>query len=95
WFPRNRGLVVGLIVGGFGAGALLFTPIQTAYINPDNIAVNNTTKTFTDPDLLARVPKACLVLAATISCIQAFGLLMMREKAKDGKVGTFSNKDSL
>ncbi|KER34057.1 hypothetical protein T265_00235 [Opisthorchis viverrini] len=85
WFPRNRGLVVGLIVGGFGAGALLFTPIQTAYINPDNIAVNNTTKTFTDPDLLARVPKACLVLAATISCIQAFGLLMMREKAKDGK----------
>ncbi|KAG5443361.1 Monocarboxylate transporter 11 [Clonorchis sinensis] len=86
WFPRNRGLVVGLIVGGFGAGALLFTPIQTAFINPNNIAVNNVTKTFTDPDLLARVPKACLVLAATISCIQAFGLLMMRERVKEGKI---------
>ncbi|TGZ59182.1 hypothetical protein CRM22_009225 [Opisthorchis felineus] len=85
WFPRNRGLVVGLIVGGFGAGALLFTPIQTACINPNNIAVNNVTKTFTDPDLLARVPKACLVLAATISCIQAFGLLMMRERPKEDK----------
>ncbi|CAH8871585.1 unnamed protein product [Trichobilharzia szidati] len=40
WFPQRRGLVVGLIVGGFGLGSLVFTPIQTKYINPSNIKVD-------------------------------------------------------
>ncbi|VDP71527.1 unnamed protein product [Echinostoma caproni] len=43
WFPNRRGLVVGMIVGGFGLGALIFTPIQTAFINPNNVKVDNVT----------------------------------------------------
>ena len=39
WFPRSKGLVIGFIVGGFGLGSMLVTPIQTDYLNPDNIAV--------------------------------------------------------
>ncbi|OON23903.1 Tat pathway signal sequence domain protein, partial [Opisthorchis viverrini] len=37
WFPNRRGLIVGLVLGGFGAGALLFTPVQTGFINPANL----------------------------------------------------------
>ncbi|KER34055.1 LOW QUALITY PROTEIN: hypothetical protein T265_12494 [Opisthorchis viverrini] len=44
WFPSRRGLVMGLILSGFGAGALVFTPIQTGYINPANLKINTTTR---------------------------------------------------
>lgn len=33
WFPDKRGLAGGLIVGGFGGGAVLFAPIFTAVMN--------------------------------------------------------------
>ncbi|KAF7260965.1 hypothetical protein EG68_01502 [Paragonimus skrjabini miyazakii] len=51
WFPARRGLVVGLIVGGFGLGPLIFAPIQKAFINPENVKVNEETKQFTDDKL--------------------------------------------
>ncbi|KAF5398978.1 Oxalate:formate antiporter, partial [Paragonimus heterotremus] len=51
WFPTRRGLVVGLIVGGFGLGPLVFAPIQKAFINPENVKVNEETKQFTDDKL--------------------------------------------
>ena len=28
WFPDKRGLVVGLMVGGYGAGSAIFGPVQ-------------------------------------------------------------------
>ena len=39
WFPNRRGTVMGIVVGGFGGGALVFNQIQTAIVNPDNISV--------------------------------------------------------
>src|SRR2546426_2170382 len=32
WFPDKRGLVVGLMVGGYGGGSAIFGPIATALI---------------------------------------------------------------
>jgi OFA family oxalate/formate antiporter-like MFS transporter len=32
WFPDRRGLITGIAVGGFGAGALVFAPIATRLI---------------------------------------------------------------
>jgi len=37
WFPNNKGLVSGLIVGGYGFGAFIFGFITTAIANPDNL----------------------------------------------------------
>ena len=34
WFPKNKGLISGLIVGGYGFGAFIFGFISTAIINP-------------------------------------------------------------
>lgn len=32
WFPDKRGLITGLAVAGFGAGALVFTPVAKSFI---------------------------------------------------------------
>ena len=37
WFPENKGLVTGIIVGGFGLGAFIFGLITSAVANPDNL----------------------------------------------------------
>ncbi|KAG5443126.1 Oxalate:formate antiporter [Clonorchis sinensis] len=80
WFPARRGLVSGLIVGGFGLGALIFTPIQTAYINPDNVKVDNVTREFTDPVLLDRVPNVFLLLGGLLLGIQLVGFILLRPR---------------
>ncbi|GFR70717.1 oxalate:formate antiporter-like [Elysia marginata] len=38
WFPKRKGLVSGFVVAGFGGGAFIFNQVQTAFINPDNLA---------------------------------------------------------
>ena len=35
WFPNNPGLISGIIIGGFGLGALVFAPIATSIVNPN------------------------------------------------------------
>ena len=37
WFPEHPALATGLIVAGFGGGALIFNQVITGYINPDNL----------------------------------------------------------
>jgi len=39
WFPHNKGLVSGLIIGGFGFGSSIFGYITTAVVNPDNLKI--------------------------------------------------------
>ncbi|CAH8610647.1 unnamed protein product [Heterobilharzia americana] len=85
WFPKRRFLVVGLVVGGYGLGALVFTPIQTALINPNNVAVNKDTKLFEDPDVLDRIPRAFLILGGIIFGGQVIGFLLMSEKKQKDK----------
>ena len=38
WFPNHKGKSVGVTVGGFGLGALVFNYITTAVINPNNVS---------------------------------------------------------
>ena len=38
WFPKQKGLAVGVVVGGFGLGALIFNYISTAILNPNNVS---------------------------------------------------------
>ncbi|KAH9590376.1 hypothetical protein MS3_00003085 [Schistosoma haematobium] len=96
WFPKRRFLIVGLVVGGFGLGALVFTPIQTALINPNNTPVNPVTKLFDDPELLDRIPRAFLILGGILISGQIVGFVLMSEKKQkdkpdSGKVNTDVN----
>ncbi|VDP52324.1 unnamed protein product [Schistosoma mattheei] len=95
WFPDHRGLIVGMVAGGFGLGALVFTPIQTALINPNNVKVNNVTRytvlfyidrRFTDPDVLDRLPSAFLILGGILLFIQVIGFGLLRPKPTSKRV---------
>ncbi|VDN98645.1 unnamed protein product [Rodentolepis nana] len=91
WFPKQRTLITGMIVGGFGLGALVFTPIQTVYINPNNLMVNNETKLFDNSELLDKVPMAFLVLGGSLAALQLIGILLLNEKPEPNKIGDGKN----
>lgn len=59
WFPHNKALASGLVVAGVGSSAVVFTQLQTAWINPANVAMVATgagAPYFTDRAMLERVP---------------------------------------
>ncbi len=41
WFPQSPGLSSGIVMGGYGIGALIFDNIMTPIMNPDNIPFQN------------------------------------------------------
>ena len=47
WFPERPGLVSGLIICGFGFGALIFNNVSRMIVNPDNESADDDGK-FTD-----------------------------------------------
>ena len=59
WFPDRAGLISGIIIGGFGFGALVFAPIATILVNPDGEKAINGKFT---ADVNERVPHMLLVL---------------------------------
>ena len=69
WFPKSKGLVNGIIVGGFGLGAFIFNQIQTAYLNPINKELDDGPY-FTDDKILNRVPSVFLMLGSVYSIVQ-------------------------
>ena len=69
WFPKSKGLVNGIIVGGFGLGAFIFNQIQTAYLNPINKELDDGNY-FLDDTILNRVPSVFLMLGSVYSIVQ-------------------------
>ena len=41
WFPNRKGMAMGIVVGGFGGGAMVFNQIQTALVNLENYKVDS------------------------------------------------------
>ncbi|CAG0918154.1 unnamed protein product [Notodromas monacha] len=77
WFPDKRGLVTGIIVGGFGLGSFVATPIQTAILNPENFSVDPGSRFFTEDAVLDRVPYVFLILGCMYACLQFVGCLCL------------------
>ena len=66
WFPNHKGTVMGIVVGGFGGGAMVFNEIQTKIVNPNNVSPigeDGKEKYFEDENVLNRVPYLLLILA--------------------------------
>jgi len=82
WFPEKRALVTGIVVGGFGGGSFIWNQVQTAIINPDNVAVvdygDGEDKYFEDEELLNRVPKVMLILAGIYFSIQVLCMFLIQ-----------------
>lgn len=83
WLPKWKGVANGVVVSGFGLGALVFDAVQTAYINPDNLVTNTANPSdpheqyYMQQDLLDRVPTMFLILAATYATMQFIGCMFL------------------
>ncbi|BHF75404.1 hypothetical protein SprV_0501850000 [Sparganum proliferum] len=73
WFPMHRAAVVGIIAAGLGLGSFVFSPIQTALINPHNI------QDLTDPRVKDNIPKTFLVLGGFMLALQFVGICLCRK----------------
>lgn len=82
WMPRWKGAASGFVVSGFGLGALAFSPVQTLYVNPQNIPsdphpFDKDQKYFTDPELLSRVPNMFLILGLSFAVMQLIASILI------------------
>lgn len=78
WLPHRVGLVSGIITAGFGSGAFIISPVQTKFINPENLNVNEE-GFFTQTELLERVPQLFLLLAFIFGILQFVGLFFLAD----------------
>jgi len=78
WFPDKKGLINGIAVAGFGAGAFFFNIIATAFVNPGDIAAD-------DPTVLARVPGLFILLGIIYFVMIVAGSLTL-QNPKEGYV---------
>ncbi|XP_023338101.1 uncharacterized protein LOC111708833 [Eurytemora carolleeae] len=88
WFSKeNRGLAGSIVIAGYGFGAVVWIPLQTSFVNPENIkavmATNCTDvesscdKYFIDQSVLDRVPYMFLVLAGVSSILGILAVLLI------------------
>ena len=75
WFPNNPGLVSGLILGGYGTGALIYDNVFTHLINPDNLPIDD--DGFYPPEVDDRFVMTWLTLVTTWIAIFAVGFIMI------------------
>ena len=89
WLPKWKGVANGVVVSGFGLGALVFDAVQTAYINPNNFVTDKfnpfdaTERYYTQPELLARVPTMFLILGATYAVMQFVGCIFLVDPSEE------------
>lgn len=86
WMPKWKGFANGVVLAGFGLGALIFNTVQTAFVNPHNLGTvknANGMEYFTDPELLDRIPVLFLVLGGTYAVLQLVGSLLLTNPPED------------
>ncbi|KYK71483.1 transporter, major facilitator family protein [Toxoplasma gondii TgCatPRC2] len=100
WFPEKKGVVSGAITAGFGTGALLFSPLQAAFLNPLSIAPSQAPYAshpaelyydISDSDqleILLRVPRLFRLLAVCYLLLVSAGAALLRVPAASPGVRT-------
>jgi len=82
WFPKKKGLVNGIIVGGFGMGAFIFNQVQVFYLNPWNHELDKDGY-FTNEEVLQRVPSVFLLLGTIYGMMQLVAVLLISSPNED------------
>ena len=74
-----------IAVGGYGFGSMIWIPLQTYFVNPNNLAAipenpqdSSSDKYFKNPELLENVPKLFLVMGGMIAALEIIGLMLLR-----------------
>lgn len=72
WYPRSKGMALGVVLGGFGFGSFIFNQVQTAYLNPKNLKLDDG-QYYTNDEVLGKVPSVFLLLGSIYTVIQVGG----------------------
>ena len=86
WFPNNKGTVMGIVVGGFGGGAMIFNYIQSQIVNPYNVQPvggDGEEKYFLDEEVLSRVPDLLWMLSIIYLILGVTGALLVVQPSKE------------
>lgn len=75
WWPERPGLVSGLIICGFGFGALTFNTVSLMMVNPDNLSADEEGK-FPD-DVNSNLPKMLTTVIYIFMAITFVAILMI------------------
>ncbi|XP_076455164.1 apicoplast pyruvate carrier 1-like [Babylonia areolata] len=89
WLPRNVGMASGVLLTGFGGGAVIYNELITFYINPNNIQPDVTTDRtsyFSQREVLDKIPEVFLVLGFLTLAIQLLGLALIRDPGEGDEV---------
>ena len=83
-FPERKGLITGVIDGGYGLGSLAYTQIARAIVNPDNldatIPSGQENLTYFDERVAKNVPMMLRVLALIWAVQITFAVLLIERK---------------
>lgn len=96
WFPKSKkGLMGSIVLSAYGYGSLIWTPLQTAFVNPNNVKAEydaqclNLTQEepeydctnlyFKDPDLLERVPIMFVLLGGMFAVLGIIGSVLISD----------------
>ena len=80
WFPDRKGMVSGIIIGGFGFGSFIFGLIAMELVNPENkdpIKVQDGDPLF-EKEIAERVPFMLRTLCLIWVILISLGILMIR-----------------
>ena len=85
WYPDYKGVISGIISGGFAFSGAVVPFVQTFYINPKDYEPNESNpsypdeKYFTDKDLLDRVPDVFLIIGGICAAFQLMGTILLQD----------------
>ncbi|ESP04964.1 hypothetical protein LOTGIDRAFT_156211 [Lottia gigantea] len=95
WFPNNKGLVVGIIVTGYGLCSFIFNFVVTEYINPENYSPDiqdGEDRYFSQDDLLDRVPSCFLLVGGCLVGLQIIGLCLIFKPPESPEIESSKSK---
>lgn len=81
WFPQNKAFATGSVVAGFGFGGLIFTNLQTLYMNPNNESPDSSG--YFSKSVYERVPMLFIYMGVIFAIMQAIGCVLMFPPARD------------
>jgi MFS transporter, OFA family, oxalate/formate antiporter len=99
YFPTKRGLISGLIVGGFGFGSFIFSYISLAVVNPSgkepDVKVDGGKIFGPDDPISSRVPLMIRINCAIWTFLLLSAVLIIRRKSHHGFVELEDDKEGL
>ena len=86
WFPEKKGLVSGIMIGGYGFSTFVFSWVSTQYVNAEDakpsILDPKTEVAYFDKTVSNRVPGMLRHLAMIYSVLLAVSVLLMDRRTK-------------